>query len=43
MNTAKDYIDCYLSGQIPESDWTKILAENKNVSKLYKIYENKRR
>ena len=35
MTPAKTYIECSLSGQIPEGAWQEILNERKDIKKLY--------
>ena len=32
VNSADDYIVCYLSGQIADGDWIRILAERQDVA-----------
>jgi len=40
--TPQDYLDMYLSEQIPESEWQRILNERTDIKELFKKYLEKR-
>ena len=35
QSTPEDYVTCYLSGQIPEGEWQKIISLDKDVMEAW--------
>ena len=38
IHKARQYIECYLSEQIPECDWYILLQENPTLNKIWRNY-----